>query len=285
MSLWSSAHGTYDHQMARVSVCIPVFNGATYIGETLMSVLAQTLSDFEVVVVDNCSTDTTCSVIESVDDPRVRLSVNETNVGAVGNWNRAVAACASDVVKLLCADDIIYPTCLERQVAHFESSGSTVMAVAPFDHITATGSVVRRDVGLRGLSGVYGREEVVRRCVAKGQTLLGPPCAVMFRRDAFDAAGGFREDAHPITDFDAWCRILEHGQCSVDPVSLSGFRLHAATVSSEHGRAMGHKVRELLRAMDVETSGHPTLAGRVGMVRSWLGDSIYLKHMRRSARV
>jgi len=283
MSLCLADHRTYDRDMARVSVCIPVFNGATYIEQTLASVLTQTLTDFEIVVVDNCSTDATCSVVESIDDPRVRLVVNETNVGAVGNWNRAVAACASDYVKLLCADDVIYPTCLERQVAHLEAAQSTALAVASFDHITATGTVVRRGIGLRGLDGVYERAEVVRRCVAKGQTLLGPPCAVMFRRDAFDAAGGFREAAHPITDFDAWCRILEHGNCAVDPVSLSGFRLHANTVSSEHGRAMGRKVRELLRAMDVETSGHPTMAGRVGMVRSWLGDTMYLKHMRRSA--
>ena len=270
--------------MPRVSVCIPVFNGAAYIRETMASVLGQTLDDLEVVVVDNCSTDATRAVVESIDDPRVRLSVNETNVGAVGNWNRAVAACSSDVVKLLCADDIVYPTCLERQVGHFESSRSTVLAVAPFDHVNATGTMVRREIGLRGLSGVVDRDDVVRRCVAKGQALLGPPCAVMFRRDAFDTAGGFRDDAYPITDFDAWCRILEHGQCAVDSVSLSAFRLHAATVSSEHGRAMGRKVRELLRAIDVEKSGHPTVAGRIGMARSWLGDGMYLKHMRRSAR-
>ena len=275
--------GTYDLRVPRVSVCIPVFNGAAYIGETLDSVLRQTMSDFDVVVVDNCSTDATCEIVESVGDSRVRLSVNEANIGPVGNWNRAVAACRSEVVKLVCADDILYRTCLERQIVHFESS-STVLAASLFDHITAAGILVRREIGLRGFAGVYERDEIVRRCVAKGQTLLGPPCAVMFRKDAHTAAGGFREDAHPIMDFDAWCRILEHGQCAVDPMSLGAFRLHGGSVSTEKGRAMGRKVRELLRAMDVEQSGHPTLAGRLGMLRSWLGDSSYLKHMRRSAR-
>src|SRR5436190_22538670 len=101
MSLRFPDHHTYDRGMARVSVCIPVFNGATYIEQTLASVLGQTVCDFDIVVVDNCSTDATCSVVESIVDPRVRLVVNETNVGAVGNWNRAVAACTSDVVKVL----------------------------------------------------------------------------------------------------------------------------------------------------------------------------------------
>ena len=70
-----------------VSVCIPVYNGEKYIGETIESVLKQTFKDFELVVCNNCSTDHTLDVVSKYQDPRIRVVTNEQNVGMVGNWN------------------------------------------------------------------------------------------------------------------------------------------------------------------------------------------------------
>lgn len=100
-----------------VSVCVPAFEHARWIGRAIDSVLAQTLGDFELIVVDDCSTDGTADVVAHRRDPRIRLVRNERNLGAAGNWNRAVGMARAPLVKVLCDDDVLYPTCLERQVA------------------------------------------------------------------------------------------------------------------------------------------------------------------------
>ena len=74
----------------KLSVCIPVYNGAAFIKETIDSVLNQNFKDFEIVIVDNQSTDNTISIVKSYSDPRIKLFINETNIGMIPNWNKAM---------------------------------------------------------------------------------------------------------------------------------------------------------------------------------------------------
>src|SRR5579859_195058 len=107
-------------QQPLISVCIPCYNGERFIGRTLESVLRQTFTDFELVIVDDKSTDGTVSVIRGFTDARIRLIQNEKNLGLCLNWNRALSQTAGKYVKLLCEDDFLYPECLARQVAVLE---------------------------------------------------------------------------------------------------------------------------------------------------------------------
>ncbi len=98
-----------------VSVCIPTFNAARHIRETVHSVLDQTFTDFELVICDDASTDDTINILHNIVDSRIRILPNPGNTGLAPNWNRAVRECLAPFVKLLCQDDLIYPTCLENQ--------------------------------------------------------------------------------------------------------------------------------------------------------------------------
>src|SRR5687767_2945236 len=100
----------------KLSICIPVFNGADFIKEALDSVLDQEFKDFELIVVDNQSTDETLSIIRSYKDPRIKLFINDTNIGMVPNWNRSMEVASGTYIKILPADDFIYPGCLQKQV-------------------------------------------------------------------------------------------------------------------------------------------------------------------------
>jgi glycosyltransferase involved in cell wall biosynthesis len=74
-----------------VSVCIPCYNGEKFIGSTVESILNQTLVDFEIIIVDDASSDRTVAVAQAYRDKRIRLIRNPLNLGMGGNWNKAVS--------------------------------------------------------------------------------------------------------------------------------------------------------------------------------------------------
>ena len=77
-------------QKIKLSVCIPVYNCADYIKEAIDSVLACSITEMELIVIDNCSTDATVEIVKQYVDPRLRLIQNESNIGMLGNWNKAL---------------------------------------------------------------------------------------------------------------------------------------------------------------------------------------------------
>jgi glycosyltransferase involved in cell wall biosynthesis len=89
----------------QVTICIPVFNCQKYIHQAIESVIAQTFRNWEMVIVNNASTDCTLEIIHSYSDPRIRIINNEKNIGLEANWNKAVSAAQGKYIKLLPADD------------------------------------------------------------------------------------------------------------------------------------------------------------------------------------
>ena len=106
----------------RVSFLVLSYNYQDYIQTTLRSILAQTCSDFEVVVVDDASTDASREVVAGFDDPRIRLLVNERNMGGAWSYNRAVQAARGEFLVNLDADDWTAPTRCERQLSMMEQN-------------------------------------------------------------------------------------------------------------------------------------------------------------------
>lgn len=107
----------------KFSICIPNFNYASYIGRTIASVLAQTYSNFEVLVSDNASTDDSTAVVAGFADPRIALSVNRWNVGFAGNLDRACRSATGDRMILLSSDDLMEPDALSTYTALAEALG------------------------------------------------------------------------------------------------------------------------------------------------------------------
>jgi glycosyltransferase involved in cell wall biosynthesis len=213
-------------QAPAVSICIPVFNGAAFVGEALDSALAQTFDDIEVVVVDNASTDATLDVVASREDPRVRLLVNETNIGAGRNWNRAVSEARGEFVKILCAGDYLHPECVARQVGALRdpANSSAGMVCNEREIVDESGKrlFVRRFGGPTRL--VPGRE-ALRSVVRKGSNLVGDPSAVMFRASATAKAGEFQNEATYCVDMDMWVRMLRDSDIVVLAEVLSAYRV------------------------------------------------------------
>ncbi len=141
-----------------VSVCIPAFNNADTIADTIASVLASDYGNIEVIVVDDRSTDDTFSVISAVSDERVSVYKNEKNLGMAGNWNRCLSLCRGEYVRLLCADDRIDKDLISAEVAVLEGNPSVVMVSTDTAFIDENGGVV-------GHCDRYGRGRVTGRRV------------------------------------------------------------------------------------------------------------------------
>jgi glycosyltransferase involved in cell wall biosynthesis len=114
------------------SVCIPSYNAASIIGKTLESLFAQTYADFEVVVVDDASTDGTEEVVRAFGDPRVRIERNDVNLGYAGNVARVAGLARGKYLYLLGNDDVLSPVALERTLAAFESDPGVALVTRPY---------------------------------------------------------------------------------------------------------------------------------------------------------
>ncbi len=104
-----------------VSVLIPVYNGERFLRQTIESILAQTFTDFELILVDDCSSDRSAAIIQSYNDPRIRFFVNDKNLGNGGTRNRLVQLARGKYCAVLDHDDLCLPERLERQVKFLDA--------------------------------------------------------------------------------------------------------------------------------------------------------------------
>lgn len=235
-----------------VSVCVPAFTAERFIGETVRSVLVQTFGDFELLVSDDRSPDNTAAAARTAAgcDPRVRVMVNDVGLGLVGNWNAVVAAARGRYVKILCSDDTLMPSCLERQVRALESNPAAVMSCSRRHIIDAEGRVLLADRGLQGLRpGFVDGPAAVRAMVRVGTTPFGEPSTVLFRRDALTAIGPFDDRFASLLDCDVYARLLRRGGVAVVAETLATFRVHPFSVSNHSHHRQASDCRRLLREL------------------------------------
>lgn len=221
-----------------VSVCIPAYRGAHLLPATIESVLAQTLREFELVIIDDASPDATADVVARYRDPRVRYLRNAANLGPEGNWNRCLAEARGRYLKLLPQDDLLQPACLARQVAVLEQDRDERIALVFCSRrvITASGQPVLVR-GYRGRpEGIVPAQQLVRACVRRGTTVIGEPGAALFRRSLAQRTGGFDATDPYVIDLDYFFRLLLAGDGYYLPEPLVSFRVSRQAWSVTIGR-------------------------------------------------
>lgn len=222
-----------------LSVCIPTYLGSAHIGATIDSVLAQSFGDFELIIVDDNSTDDTAAIVARYQDPRIRFIRNASNLGPEGNWNRCLSESRGKYFKLLPQDDLLLPTCLERQMAVLERDTEEKIALV----FCARRVVVTDDrvVTVRGYpggrQGVIPGYEITRRCVRFGTNLIGEPGSVMFRKSLALQVGPFDSTYGYVIDLDYWFRLLLQGDAYYFPEPLVAFRVSSGSWSVAIGKS------------------------------------------------
>jgi glycosyltransferase involved in cell wall biosynthesis len=199
------------------------FNGARSISDSIASVLAQTYRDFELVVVDDASTDETPRILAEIADPHVRLIRAERNLGVVGARNFGFEACRGEYVAAHDHDDISRPSRLAEQVALLDREPDVVL-VATEVELEAEGRLSRsRHV-------TDGRASVMRWSLLVDNPLTWS--SIMLRTEAVRQLGEFvRPDYELADDFDLYHRLLSVGDIVRLPAPLTVYRWHATNTT------------------------------------------------------
>lgn len=234
--------------MPKVSVCIPTYRGGTTIGEAIESVLAQSLADFELIVIDDGSPDDTRVIVERFVDPRVVYLRNERNLGPQGNWNRCLEVAQGEYLKLLPHDDLLHPRCLERQVTVLDDDSDERIALvfSARDVLGPDGKVLTRRGYPGGHEGTIDGSMVMRSCVRRGTNLIGEPGAVLFRKSLADRIGAFDATNPYVIDLDYWFRLLAHGEAYYCAEPLAGFRVSGSSWSVAIGTGQSSDFRNFI---------------------------------------
>lgn len=242
--------------MTRVSVVIPAFQNAMTIAETVRSILDQDHADLELIVADHSSTDGTRDVLEPFTaDPRVTLLSTPAGGGAARNWQRVTDAATGEYLKLVPGDDLLRPAALAAQVAALAADPEAVLVAGRRDILDAAGAVLVSGRGLGPLVGRHDGREAIRATVRAGTNLFGEPGAVLFRRSALDAAGGWDGRYAYLIDQASYARVLLSGPMIGLDAVVSGFRVNAGQWSIALSRQQAEQAIAFHHAFAAEHLG------------------------------
>ena len=204
--------------MVRVSVIIPVYNGAATVAEAIDSALAQTYTALEVIVVNDGSTDTTADVLSGYTG-RVRV-VNRSNGGIAAARNSGAAAATGEYLAFLDCDDTWLPTMVERAVAALDADPTCVLAYCNCAVVDSDGHDLRSAL----IGADVGHAPSLDEMLARLWPIM--PSAVVIRRATFDACGGFAEEfkSYGFEDVIFWLRARERGHFYYVPEELVKWR-------------------------------------------------------------
>jgi glycosyltransferase involved in cell wall biosynthesis len=227
-----------------VSFIVLSYNYEGYIGQTIRSILEQTERRLEIVVVDDASTDASCDVVRSFADPRVRLHVNEHNLGGAGSYNRAVGLARGEFLVNLDADDWIEPGKTELQLAAFAADPTLDVLGTHVAFVDAEGRPHPRAAELEAWTNQdhdFNLVDtwVVKNCLCRSSTMM--------RRSVHDRIG--LDDAAMVRapDYELWTRALRQG-CRFGLLGerLTSLRMHARGVTFGDPRGTFWEISHLL---------------------------------------
>jgi len=219
----------------QVSVLLTSFNREAYIGPSIESVLAQTFGDFELLIVDDRSTDGTVDIARRYErlDPRVRVVVNEQNLGQFGNRNRAADLARAPLLKYHDSDDLMYPHCLAVMVPMLLAEPRAGFGL----------SVGRTWPGGPCPMFLTPRMAYQREYFGAGM-FMGGPSGALFRTDVFRSLGGFVDEGAP-SDHLFWMRACKTISVLLMPADLFWYRMHptqefqSETAQRQYARVAG----------------------------------------------
>lgn len=190
--------------MPKVSVLVPVFNRRQFIAECIQSVLAQTMTDFELIIVDNASNDGTWEICErlSVVDARLHIFRNTTNIGPLRNIVSGLEKCKGEYVKILFSDDLMQLNCLENMLATLEANADGAMVITNISAIISNEIIEKPLYSFKDEK--ISSTEYIKKVIFEDAMPLSPG-ACFFRRE--DIRNNYKDELKSPIDR----RVEEHG--------------------------------------------------------------------------
>jgi len=211
-----------------ISICMPNYNYEKFIKEAIESILAQTYTDFELIIVDDASTDNSVEIIKSIKDPRIKLYQNESNIFMFPTINKAIRLAKGEIVTIIHSDDMYKKNFLEEIVNTYN--------IYPDKKVFITGvDFYHSDDGYSvpwypyENGGIISKKEVLLRLGDSNN--IGNSVNVAIHKDAVNKVGYFTNIYKYIGDFDYWLRLAEEFDFVYIPKILANYRIHGSNIT------------------------------------------------------
>ncbi|WP_460569146.1 glycosyltransferase family 2 protein [Flaviaesturariibacter terrae] len=220
--------------MPRVSVIMPVYNAAAFLREAIDSIVQQTFTDWELILVEDCSTDASRSIISSYNDERIRPYYRSQNGGVVAATNDGLRIAVGDYIAIMHADDVSYPERFSREVAWLDAHPESAVVAAFINMIDESGTpagVWKVDRAVR--SPVEIREHMVlENCIAHSSVMMRGDIVRQYGYDAGQQKKGFA-----VEDYGLWLELLSDGfEFGKIELPLLQYRVHRQSATSKYLR-------------------------------------------------
>ena len=250
--------------MPKVSICLPVYNGEDYLSQAIESALGQTYSDFELLIADDASIDSSLEIVRKYakQDARIVYWQNDTNKGLFGNYNETLNRASGEYIKPFAQDDFFEANILERMLASFGADPEVVLVACARRIIDAEGK--ERKVACEYYDTVLlDGPTKVKDDLLKVSNGIGEPSTVMFPRKLIGE--GFDTRLYHLGDIDYWHRIIINGKLLYLSEALVSFRRHGSSTTNRNARGMryaldmfmlGQKYKDFLLSQGVSEESY-----------------------------
>jgi len=230
----------------RVSVCLPTYNGEAFVAEAVHSILAQQWQDFELLVLDDQSTDATLDIVRSFADSRLRVCQNPQRLGIPGNWNRCLRLAQSEFICLFHQDDVMRPENLERKIQILTANPTVSLVHSAVEFIVDDSAPAILSSWIENASAdfILPGNCYFRRLLFRGN-LICASAVVAHRRKLLDL-GGFDEELGFACDYEMWMKLCVENSVAFLSQPLVGYRWHEKNAS--HAYRFERGVEECLLA-------------------------------------
>lgn len=225
--------------MPLVTVLMPAYNTGKYIANAITSVLEQSFTDFELLIVDDGSTDNTCEVIGSFADERIIL-IRQQHGGVSKALNTGLAKARGKYIARFDADDICYPQRLRRQLNFLQSNAEYVVIGSDADYMLESGEYLFHFSCI-----AHTNEEIMQKMYFYCPFIHS---SVMYLKDAVMGLGGYSVLAHNFEDYFLWTQLARHGKLSNLRETLIRVRFNPTSVTIDE-RWRGAEFRKLKRSV------------------------------------
>src|ERR1019366_5349478 len=228
-----------------VSICIPIYNGELFLRECLDSALVQDYKQLEIIIVDDQSTDNSIAIVNEYikKDKRIKLFINEINLGLVSNWNECINKSSGEWIKFLFQDDTLIPTCISRVMQYATNDVSIISCDRIFLFENGVDEKLQHlyENGINSPGKAFGytiptliNANRICKKILESRTgnFIGEPNVILFRKNLIDKIGYFDPLLFQICDLEYWLRISCNYGLFYIPEDLATFRVHVNSTSA-----------------------------------------------------
>ena len=237
---------------------MPAFNRENLIAKSIESALAQTFSDFELIIIDDGSTDKTLEIAQKyIEDPRVNIVKNEKNMGIANTRNRAIKMAQGKYIAMLDSDDIwLDDKKIEKQLNFLETNPNYALLGGNIVHIDTSGNKIK--TAEFPLTDSKIRQTILRRNPFAQSTIL---C----RKEAMVQAGLYSTRFSICDDYDLWLRIGRNWKFANTGEAMTGYRIHGGNITHTKRLTAAREVLEIVR-MHKDNYPRPS----IGLIKAYL---------------